>query len=209
MWRVPGRGMCTGKGLMVKSSGIQTGIGLAGVQSLRGKAGQKVELIDSIYITQGLLACTESSRSHFQTLASWDTIEPPPFQKEEIGVHPCVLAIISYLIGSLPWQMFCLFVPRDWGQSACTLLHSGCKFRRADFFINSSKDNVPVCCITFLKAELCHFMPLSTTSWLSRLFSMMFQHLENACVFALIQRTPLWYFCSIYREIRSCSPMCL
>lgn len=133
MWRVPGRGMCTGKGLMVKSSGIQTGIGLAGVQSLRGKAGQKVELIDSIYITQGLLACTESSRGHFQTLASWDTIEPPPFQKEEIGVHPCGLAIISYLIGSLPWQMLCLFVLRDWGQSACTLLHSGCKFRRADF----------------------------------------------------------------------------
>lgn len=100
MWRVPGRGMCTGKGPMVKAPGTPwekyEELGLAGRQNLRGKASQEAELIDSSYITQGLLAGTESSRSLIQALASWDTREPSPFQTEAIGVDPCDLAVISY-----------------------------------------------------------------------------------------------------------------
>ena len=79
--------------------------------------------MDITYITQGLLACTESSRNHFQTLASRDTGEQSPFQKEAIGIDDGGSAVISYLISSLPWQTFCLFVPVDRGQSAHALLH--------------------------------------------------------------------------------------
>lgn len=75
MWGSLGRGMCTGKGPMVKAPGTPwekyEELGLAGVHSLRGKASQEAELTDSIYITQALRAGTESSRSHVQTLASW------------------------------------------------------------------------------------------------------------------------------------------
>lgn len=53
--------------------------------------------MDSIYLTQGLLACAESSR---RTSKPWlhETLEnhPPPSQKEAVGIDACGLAMISY-----------------------------------------------------------------------------------------------------------------
>lgn len=55
---------------------------------------------DSIYITQGLMECIDSSRSHLQTLALWGTRKPTPFQKEAVGVDACALAVVMQSVSS-------------------------------------------------------------------------------------------------------------
>lgn len=152
----------------------------------------------------GLLPYTQSHRNHFQILASWDTKELSPFRKSKrcwclwLGCYS-LFNLFPPLTNVLP------FSSKRLRPVSSHFVAFGCNFRRAD--------------LLSVLYKIIHWL-LHSLSWgwahvpsglllasVLSLFHALSASGKCLCLCMHTEETPVWYFCSIYREIRSCYPI--
>lgn len=95
---------------------------------------------------------------HVQTLASWNTREPFSFPERSNRRWSCGLAVISYLISSLPTNVFPFCSKRLKPISSC---FAPFRYTFRTDFSNSSQDNIPLCYSSSGACALSYHAPLT------------------------------------------------